>query len=79
MVSLDAIPLALGIIIGILLSILVVLLNIRYAKPAERLVNQLTSTLKMKGKLLDPEDESVKTWVDQLPSDSPVIANGPIP
>lgn len=62
--------LALGIIIGILLSILVAILNIRYQKPAERLIQQVKSAIKQKGSLLDPEDESVKNWIDELPNDN---------
>lgn len=63
--------LGLGIIIGILLSIFLATLNIRYAQPAERLLKQVEAKLKQKGSLLDPEDEALKSWIEKLPNDHP--------
>lgn len=60
----------LGIIAGILLCIFVAILNIRFAQPIERAVKQIEASVKPKGRLIDPEEDLVKGWLNELPHDN---------
>lgn len=35
----------------------------------QRKVSQLASKLSTKGKVIDPEDEEIENWIDQLPTE----------
>lgn len=61
--------LALGIVIGVLLSILVAILNLRFSDAVARTVQQVESSLKVKGKLLEPSEDTITNWIDELPND----------
>jgi MFS superfamily sulfate permease-like transporter len=58
-----------GIIVGLLLALLVAVLNTRFKTPVERTVNQIAAQTKPKGKILEPENEELEAWVNQLPND----------
>ena len=59
----------LGICTGLLFAILIVILNIKIAPIAERRLNQIQSSLKPKGKILEPESEALDDWIENLQKD----------
>lgn len=59
----------LGISTGLLIAILIVILNIKIAPIAERKLNQIQSSLKPKGKILEPESEALDNWIENLQKD----------
>jgi len=60
---------ALGLFSGFVLSILVAVLLPRYQAPVERTIKQVQAKVKRKGKLIEPEDETLKDWVKTLPNE----------
>ncbi|MEK7180016.1 MAG: hypothetical protein AAB706_00915 [Patescibacteria group bacterium] len=56
----------LGIITGICLSILTLVVSLIFKTPLERTINQIGSRVKEKGKILEPENEEIKKWVEEL-------------
>lgn len=57
---------AFGILTGLVVAILNILALLYFKGPVERSVNQLYSSLKEKGKILEPQNEELNAWVDTL-------------
>ena len=62
----------LGIIIGLLLSIICIMVTSQKPK-IERIVNQIQNKLKQNGAILEPENEDLKNWIESLPHDEPTM------
>jgi len=59
----------LGILTGLAISCIVFMVTL-YSKPkVERIINQVTSRLKEKGAILEPENEEINQWVETLKSE----------
>ena len=59
----------LGILTGLSISCIVFMVTL-YSKPkVERIINQVTSRLKEKGAILEPENEEINQWVETLKSE----------
>lgn len=57
---------SLGLIVGLLLA-LIVLIAVVYLRPTiERTISQATSMIKKKGEIIEPENEDVENWIDNL-------------
>lgn len=55
----------LGIIIGLLIALIVIMVTLWSKPKLERVLNQTTSALKEKGKIIEPEEE-VEDWLADL-------------
>lgn len=56
----------LGLITGVLLSLLV-LVAVAYLRPTvERTINRTISMVKKKGEIIEPENEDVEQWIENL-------------
>lgn len=60
--------LLLGIILGILLTCVLIYTALAFHAPIKRKIIQTASSLKEKGKILEPEDEELTNWTDSLPN-----------
>ena len=56
----------LGIITGMLAMFFLLMIAFRAKPIIERKLNQLESKMKEKGKIIEPQDESLNEWVDSL-------------
>ena len=56
----------LGIITGLILSLIVQGATTRYQTPIERTLKQLASKTKQKGAIIEPEASDVEDWIDNL-------------
>lgn len=54
---------------GVLLSILALISLFIFKFPLQSAINQLDSKLKPKGAILEPEDEQLEEWLDNLKKD----------
>ena len=63
---------ALGIISGLLLSILGVVTLLYFKAPIERVVRQTESKFKEKGKIIEPEDNELAAFIDSLKNEDEV-------
>jgi hypothetical protein len=55
----------LGIITGLIISLIVIVITLWQKPKVERLFNQTQSALKEKGKIIEPK-ESLEEWLDNL-------------
>lgn len=56
----------LGILTGLVISLIVLVITLWSKPKLERTLNQTQSLLKEKGKIIEPEDESLDNWLDFL-------------
>ena len=60
----------LGLITGLLIAIIVFIITL-FSKPkVERAMNQVSSRIKEKGTILEPENEELSNWVNSLPNET---------
>lgn len=59
----------LGIIVGLLLSLTVIVVSLRAQTRINRRINQLQSTMKIKGSIMEPESEELDEWVNEITPD----------
>lgn len=57
---------ALGIVTGIAITAFNVLALLYFKTPVERTLNQLHSSFKEKGKILEPDNEELTEWMENL-------------
>ena len=62
--------LAIGVLIGLGVATLIVILLPRYQTPIERADAQTQSKLKQKGSILEPNHETIDSWLKELPDDN---------
>lgn len=60
---------ALGILTGLLIAIINLLALLYFKAPLERTLNQLHSSFKEKGKILEPESGELDIWLQNLKDD----------
>ena len=63
----------LGIIIGLLLSIICVMVTFWQKPKIEKTVKQIQNKLKQNGAIFEPENEDLKNWIESLPHDEPTM------
>ena len=63
----------LGIIIGLLLSIICIMVTLWQKPKIERTVKQIQNKLKQNGAILEPENEDLKNWIESLSHDEPTM------
>lgn len=63
----------LGIITGLLIAILNAILYARSYSFVERKVKQMGNILKTKGRVINPEDDKLSEWIDELPHEENTI------
>lgn len=57
----------LGVIIGLLFSLIVLVVTLAYREPIARRLKQTESKFKEKGKILEPQSELLEDWINTLP------------
>lgn len=62
----------LGVLCGLLNALIVFALVRRFEPTITRTFHQADSTLRKKGSIIEPEDESLQEWVDSLKKDETV-------
>ena len=59
----------LGLLSGLIISVLVVVVTLRYTPAVKRTISQLENLTDLKGEIIEPENEELADWVDNLPKD----------
>ena len=62
----------LGIITGLLIAVLIAVLTNRYETPVKRTTKQVMSKTKSKGQIIEPEGDTISSWVNELKNDTTV-------
>ena len=57
----------LGIVTGILLTGFLVIISMLFKQPIIRTINQFESKLKTKGQIIEPPEEEIESWINNLP------------
>lgn len=60
----------LGIITGLVLAVIALLVIFRTKTTIERIVKQFESQLKTKGQILEPKDDQLSSWIEELPNEA---------
>jgi hypothetical protein len=63
----------LGIITGVVGSLILVLVGVWSIPKTERQIRQIQSKIKQKGSILKPESEELGDWIDSLRDDMPKV------
>ena len=59
--------LAIGIVIGLILATFILVVLMYFKTPVERTINRTLSITRKKGEIIEPDDENLKDWIDNLP------------
>jgi len=57
----------LGIITGLIFSLIIILIILHYQAPIRRQLYQLKNLTGLKGEIIEPENEELSNWIDNLP------------
>ena len=55
-----------GLVVGLVVSVLIMLSVLLFRSQVERVVNQLVAKVKQKGEILEPENDDVENWISNL-------------